>query len=401
VRILCVATKAPWPPNDGGRLALWLTLQGLADAGHKIALVVPDASGADASSYEYTELRAVCTLHFVPVRSRSYAIHAINSLLTWTPFSIVKHASNEVANAVTERARQFQPDVIHAEQLQAVANCAGVAASGVPLLLRMQNVESELWNQLSRSGGWRRLMALEGRRLKRHETMVLRNSDQTSTLTGRDAFTLRDMVPREIKARIACIAPEFPSELPTAAMVTGQPAVALSGSSGWWPNAQGSRWFFDTVWPAVHAAFPAADAHVYGGALVRAANVHCHPAPVDSIEAFPQNAIVVVPIQVGSGIRMRILEAWARGLPVIATTVAARGLDVESYRQLIIADSANDYVSALRKLSLDGSLRERLVTNGREYLRRHHNRTDATRALLDGYARAASAATMRTSRDAA
>ena len=92
-----------------------------------------------------------------------------------------------------------------------------------------------------------------------------------------------------------------------------------------------------------------------------------------------------MPLLTGSGIRMRILEAWARGLPVVATRVAAAGLAVESGRELLIADSADAFAQAVQRLQADATLRAQLIANGRAYLRRHHEPAACAAALIDHY----------------
>ena len=136
VRILVVATKTPWPPADGGRLVLWLALQGLAQAGHEIALVAPvDASRVAQSVDDQIQLRTVCQPNLVEVRHRSFLTLAVDCIRRRRPFSLSRHASDAVRDAAAEQIRKFRPDVIHAEQLQSLANCDADGELAIPLLL--------------------------------------------------------------------------------------------------------------------------------------------------------------------------------------------------------------------------------------------------------------------------
>jgi glycosyltransferase involved in cell wall biosynthesis len=174
--------------------------------------------------------------------------------------------------------------------------------------------------------------------------------------------------------------------LPAGPELPGEPALALAGSAGWRPNADAALWFMKAVWPHIARAFPRARLHLFGGRDDgRGHGVASHPAPVDSLSAFPLNGLCVVPLHAGSGIRMRILEAWARGLPVIATTIAARGLDVVSGRELVIADSAEQFVAAIERLTHDAGFRQALIAAGRDYLRTRHDPAAATDALVAAY----------------
>jgi glycosyltransferase involved in cell wall biosynthesis len=103
--------------------------------------------------------------------------------------------------------------------------------------------------------------------------------------------------------------------------------------------------------------------------------------------------VLAVPLEIASGVRMKILEAWARGVPVVATTAAARGLEAEPGRELLVAESAADFAAALRQLGERPALRRALVDAGRDLLRREHAFDLVARRLGRLYASLAAAPT--------
>jgi hypothetical protein len=111
--------------------------------------------------------------------------------------------------------------------------------------------------------------------------------------------------------RVHHVPAPFPSRLPPAERpLPGSPAVVLFGSEAWRPNREGTRWFVDQVWPRVRAALPRAELHVLGLSVRAGAGVCARPAPADSREAFAAGAVLVVPLRVAAGVRMKILVAW-------------------------------------------------------------------------------------------
>ena len=382
MRILCVATKCPWPPRDGGRLVLSLTLQGFIDAGHEVTVIVPD----EAESLASAGVPGSLVLQPVRVRRRGWIEASLRALGDGRTATLVRHDQPALRQAVADCVAHWRPHVVHAEQLQSMTNCTPAAAAGVPIALRMQNVESALWEQLAASRFpamfWRR----QARRLRAAERTALAQAATTITLTAADADALASLGHTEDRTRIACIEPAFPATVPAGAAVAGDPALVLAGS-GWWPNAQGQRWFLGEVWPLLRAELPQAQLHVFGGAArTTRAGMQWHAAPAQSQTAFPQAAIAIVPLLAAGGIRMRILEAWARGLPVIATSIAVRGLDVVLGRELLVADSPQEFLDAVLRVRRDFALRQRLIDNGRAYLRRHHDPVRQTAMLLARYA---------------
>src|SRR5262249_53962210 len=148
------------------------------------------------------------------------------------------------------------PEVVHAEQLQAVAQCEP-ARRRLPIVLRSQNVESDLWSGMA---GARPLLAGLGRReaarLARYEGQVVGEVAATVALTEPDAERLRSL--SGMPDTVHRVAAPFPDRLPQGGTpLTGEPAVVVLASD-WWPNRDGAAWFCGSVWPLVVARWPRA-----------------------------------------------------------------------------------------------------------------------------------------------
>ncbi len=182
--------------------------------------------------------------------------------------------------------------------------------------------------------------------------------------------------------------PPFPAALPPAdEALPGHPALVLLGSGGWRPNEDAVRWFVDTVWPAVLARCPGARLHLFAPAADRdpPPGVTVHRPPADSRDAFPRGSIQVVPLRIASGIRMKILESWARGVPVVATPEAAAGLAAEDGRELLIGRTAEELAEQVARLAHDPALVEALCAGGRRLLAARHAPATVAAALLAVY----------------
>ena len=172
MRILAVATKAPWPTIDGGRLLLYLTIEALAAAGHETALVAPvDPRRFDLAEVE-AALAGICRPHLVSARPRGRLAALARARLSRAPLSVSRHSLPAVAREVARLARAERFDLVHAEQLQAVPQAA---VAGLPLVLRAQNVESDLWRAAARRRGAAGVvLAVEARRLAAWEGRAVR-----------------------------------------------------------------------------------------------------------------------------------------------------------------------------------------------------------------------------------
>jgi polysaccharide biosynthesis protein PslH len=377
VNILIVASKEPLPARDGGRLCTQQLIAGLCELGHQVTVIAPcfgklaDAKAlATAAGYSYQGMVS-------PLRPWPWV--ALRALCSRQSLSITRHHHPAIEQAVAAHLQEQVCELIIVEQLQALSHIGTV---NCPVLLRMHNVESALWSQSALGSPWfhpkHYLLKLEARRLQRAEIKAVNHCDALTTLTREDALHWQTHPLRE---RITAVAPGFTANLPAGKALPGSPALALAGSAGWQPNQAANAWFIKCVWPVIKATIPAAQLHVFAGdGSLGGEAVTYHPAPADSQSAFPQGAISVVPLHTGSGIRMRILEAWSRGLPVVASHQAAAGL--WSDEAVLLADSAEEWLAAIQKIHSQAINYAHFVTSGQQALTADHQpRLQAQRLL--------------------
>ena len=132
-----------------------------------------------------------------------------------------------------------------------------------------------------------------------------------------------------------------------------EPLVVFVGSMDWEPNEDGMLWFHEEVWPQVRTAVPSARlrivgrspppaiAQLAGGAIEVTGTV---PSVIEHLHAA---AVVIVPLRIGGGTRLKIYEAMAARRPVVATRVGAEGLDYRAGEDILIADAPGEFANAV------------------------------------------------------
>jgi hypothetical protein len=386
VNVLAIATKAPWPPIDGGRFLLLNTLQGLAGLGVRVTLVAPVDPAAFDLGRVARELAPWCD----PALVTAAPIPPIAALLRsgGAPLSIARHSLPAVRREVERRLAAERFDLVHAEQLQALPQAEPAFTRGIPVVLRAQNVESDLWSETARRGRalGGLLLRREARRLAAWEGGAVRRVSRTLALTREDAARLGELAGGA--GRVGIVRAAFPDLAPGTGSLAGDPPVVVFGSRGWLPNEESTAWFAAEVWPAVRQASPGAILHLFGtNAGTGPAGIVAHPSPEDSGEVYAPGSILVVPLRIASGVRIKILEAWARGVPVVATPAALAGLEAEDGREALVARDAGDFAKAIRRVHREPGLAAALVEASRRARRERHDPAAVARRLVEEYER--------------
>ncbi|HEY0558458.1 MAG TPA: glycosyltransferase [Thermoanaerobaculia bacterium] len=380
MNVLVVATKAPWPAIDGGRFLLLNTLEALAAAGCRLTLVAPVDPGRFDLSEVARELSPFCTPALVPVAPLSPAAALLRA--GGLPLSIARHLLPAVRAEVERRLAVDRFDLVHAEQLQALPQAEPAFARKIPVVLRAQNVESDLWAATARRGKGLRgaLLRREARKLAEWEGSAVHRAAATLALTAEDAARLSELAGGG--ENVGVVRAAFPDLPPGTGRLKGEPAVTIFGSQGWLPNAESTAWFAAEVWPAVRARCPGAILHLFGSEVPGAV---AHPAPKDSAEVYAPGSILAVPLRIASGVRIKILEAWARGVPVVATPAALAGLEAIDGRDVLVARDAQEFAAAIDRIHREPGLAAALIEAGSRARRERHEPAVVAGRLIEAY----------------
>lgn len=148
--------------------------------------------------------------------------------------------------------------------------------------------------------------------------------------------------------------------------------IAFVGGSDWFPNRDGMLWFAREILPLIRRNRPDIRVCWVGRVSDEVRDTASQlgvetTGHVDDVRPFlRQAACVIAPLRVGGGTRIKILDAWAMACPVVATTIAAEGLDGVDGTSLLVRDAADDFGTAVLAVMEDAALAQRLGAAGRE-----------------------------------
>lgn len=377
LRVLVVATKSPWPAVGGGNMALNALLAALPARVVAVRVVAPGTNPAGSGPPPYP-LRAVAAK---PRPWPSLFAHLASGL----PIGIARHHLPALGKAVEEEISGFDPHVVHVEQAQLVWLIRRLAGRR-PILLRQQNVESRILERLAPLQRWplRAMLRREARRTAVVEAEACRAARVVAAISSPDATALRGLAPA---ARVYVLPAPFEADGPFALTpLAGDPPWLCLGSFDWRPNRDGATWLLGQVWPHLRELSTGGVLHLVGpgsdslpdGADPRVVR---HGRVPSAAALYYPRAVALVPVRAGSGVKLRIVEAWAAGVPVVTTPVGAEGLGAIDGDDVLVAGSASEFAAAAERAATDPALRRRLVSSGRRRLAAHDPDAIAARAI--------------------
>jgi len=378
-RILYITSSLPYPLDWGGAIRQFHLLAAYARAAEVRLLFFYDSADELAG---IEALKPYCA-DFHPVPSgTTYRESRFRRLAPWRrrieeavrlqPSAARLPFSPEMQTLVEELAPSAR--LIHVAELNMVAQIRPLRRrppKGLRFVLDVNDIPTVLKRRMIQADpalGWRSraFQYYDLLRLWRYQQNVLRSFDRVLVCSEKDQAYFGD--PRVIVVPNGANVP--PGMLPDES--DGLTFLYL-GMLSYWPNVDGLRFFLGRIFPLVRREVPGARLLVVGKnpppevlGLHDGTSIFVEANVPDVEKYYRQATVSVVPLRVGGGTRVKILEAFAMGRPVVSTSLGCEGLNVVDGRHLRIADGAALFAAACTELLRNPSLRQRLATNARQ-----------------------------------
>lgn len=402
MRILFLTSQVPYPPHGGGALRVYGLLHGLHRAGHQLDLLTFNEPSAPAP--EQTPLGALCQcIRSVPYTPRSARQRLHDLLFTRHADLARRFESAEYAAALRDQLRMARYDAIHMQSLEMAAYLPllRAAAPQARLIYDAYNAEYDL--QRSIFAVDRRQVArlpqalysfIQWRRLMRFERAVCRDSDAVIAVSEADAAALRKLAPEKEIAVVPNGIFTADYAQPTQRLNLGDSALLFTGTMNYRPNVDAVLWFVEHVLDRVRQAVPSARLFIVGNkphprldAIRQRPDVEITGFVQDVTPFLHSAAIYIAPLRMGSGTRLKLLQAMAVGCAIVSTSVGAQGIALQNGREAIIADDALSFAQAIIGLLNDPDRRAALGAAARQLVQARYDWSVIVPCLLKLYER--------------
>lgn len=391
MRLLYITTKSPLPTNDGHSLRTYNLLRSVA-AQHSVTLL---SFVKFPVEYDYqSELKAICSsveLLSLPEnysKSKLLGSAAVN-IFTSSPFVAHKYAAVNMRAAISRHLAQQDFDLVHLDMLPLGGYMDIIDR---PVLLNAHNVESALLKRKAESfkkGPAKWYFTGQAERLKRFEKMVVSKVNHVVACSDEDRTILKSIVP---SASVSVVPNGVDTNYyqPSDSQRVDNKRIVFIGGMNWFPNKDAVVWFDDEIQDELLRLDSDVRLDVIGrndgDIKLRHHNSIMMHGFVDDVRTYLERAaVVIVPIRVGGGTRLKVLEAMSMGKAMVSTSIGVEGIRVEHDKNVLIADTPQDFAQAVNRLQNDTVLRERLGKAARELVLNQYRWDVIGQRLLDAY----------------
>jgi sugar transferase (PEP-CTERM/EpsH1 system associated) len=365
VRVLWVKADKLLPVHSGGNIRTFGIVRELA-AHHQLTFFSyyggePDPQYEREMQKHFPNAVCMCT-GYGPPNVFGYLLHLLKS----APYAVSRFADSRVQAKINHWFNDQSFDVAVCDFLDAAVNFPKQLT--IPTVLFQHNVESEIWRRhaATQANPVKKLIyRLEFAKMSRYERDVVRSFRHVIAVSEHD----RQLMSRWVDPSRITVVPtgvDLQQFRPDPSSST--PLVIFVGAMDWQPNVDAMEYFCREIWPAILAQVPEAKFRIVGRnpdsrvLNLRANSIEVTGSVPSVIDHLREAGVVVVPLRIGGGTRLKIYEAMAMGKAVVSTSVGAEGLDVHQGQDIILADDPSGFANSVVMLLRNPELRQRYGT---------------------------------------
>ncbi|WP_016957061.1 TIGR03087 family PEP-CTERM/XrtA system glycosyltransferase [Catenovulum agarivorans] len=376
MKIIIIAQRLPYPPNKGEKLRSYYQIEYLVNQGHSVTVVAPTESTSDLQDGQKLQQKLNVKVELVDIGNRKL------KLLT----GLLANQCLSVANFYG-KALQVQVDSLLAT---AQFDCILCTASSVAeyvfkspmvqkkrdkfmLLMDFMDLDSDKWRQYAAKSkfpmSW--VYQREAKLLSKYENRIHEYFDQCFFVSNQEVTLFGKQLNSQNTSIAIGNGIDFSEFKPV--LLADKPQgcnLLFTGVMDYAPNVDAVVWFVEQVWPKIIAECSNAKFIIAGmrptakvKELTKFQGIEVTGFVDDIMPYYNQAHVFVAPFRIARGVQNKVLQAFACGLPTVATSMGAEGINCQDGQHLLVADEADDFANAVLRLINEGALAQGLGTN--------------------------------------
>lgn len=320
-------------------------------------------------------------------------LSALKNLLSSQAYHVSRFYQESLASRLKELLAQEQFDIIQVEGVPMAVYLPLLRdLSEASIVIRAHNIEYQIWERhLAHEQNPLRIayLKIQVKRLRKFEKQSLEQADAVVFITQQDQVSYRDWGGKSLAITTPCGL--NPMEHPPISGASPKYDLVHLASLDWLPNQQGALWFLKEVWPLIQEARPQTTMGFGGRDMPKeiidmgSDKLWLYPHVDNAREFVSHGKVAVIPLLAGSGMRIKLLELLAWGMPTVSTEIGAEGIPIKNYQQGILASDPESFAAAVVYL-LDGKeSRQEMQMQARAFFEAHFNNQVLGEDLLNFY----------------
>jgi glycosyltransferase involved in cell wall biosynthesis len=393
MKVLQLCNKPPFPPQDGGSIAMNNISHGLLEAACDLKIVSVNTKKHHVDIKDLpTEYVKNTHIEFINIDTRVRAFPALMNLLFSTrSYNIIRFEQSRFENRLIEILKKEDFDIVLIESvfLNYYADIIRKYSKS-KIVLRAHNVEFLIWERLAKEKKCflkRKYLSVLSKRLKKEELKALEKFDAILTVSETDKQKFQEFnINKPIKS--IPIAIDVTKSLSTKDINIDYPSVFFIGALDWFPNEEGLKWFLLNVWPRLSKMYPELSFYIAGRGdaswlrIENNTNVEFLGEIKDAAAFIKSKAIMIVPLFSGSGMRVKIIEGMSLGKAIVSTSVGVEGIIHKDGDNIMIADNPEAFIAYLSTLINDKSKFISICDNAIKNVERNYSNKLLTDKLI-------------------
>tara|TARA_B100001115_G_C15838928_1_gene420086 strand:+ start:1027 stop:2223 length:1197 start_codon:yes stop_codon:yes gene_type:complete len=394
LRILLLSNKVPFPAKDGSSIAMRSMAEALRLNAIELHLLCLNTQKhyREPAEIEKNKPEGI-NLEYFDVNTNVNLWSAGLNLLSGQAYHVSRFKQEDLTKRLIELLRSTHFDIIQLEGLPMAVYLPEIRKySKASVVLRAHNIEYQIWQrhvEHEENALRKAYLNLQTKRLKAFEKKSLEKVDGIAFISSEDQKIYRDWGGRSLSTVSPCgLTPE---ENPPISGYEAKYDLVHLASLDWLPNRQGAEWFLKEVWPLILEARPETTMGFGGRDMppefieMGSENLWLYPIVENARDFIGHGKVAVIPLLAGSGMRIKLLEFLAWGMPTVSTGIGAEGIAIENYKHGIIANDPESFAAAVVYL-LDGKeARQEMQMQARHFFEENFDNQILGKDLIQFY----------------